>query len=386
MENDKNLKLSSEDELLICCSNTWIDPETMSKIVSLVSEDLDWNYIIQLASRHRLKPLLYRNINLICPDMVPENVLCELKEYFNANVRKNLLMTGELIKILELLKAYGIDAIPYKGPSLALLAYENLALREFNDLDIFIFKKDVLKTKKLMKSNKYSLYFLNDPKPESHYINTQREYKFINDINGIMVEMHWRFQGISDNFIDQKSLKNIEINRRNTLRFSNEDLLLILCTHSANHNWISLSWISDIAQFIQNQNINWPYVLDKANTYEIKKILCINLYLVKYLFNIKIPQDILERLSYEYSVKDISLNIIKQIFEQHDINLAKEALIQFRIRDNWINGIKFCLWRAFSPTSLEWDTLQLPEILYPLYYIYRPIRLLIYGARFKPKE
>ena len=100
-----------------------------------------------MASKHKLTPLLYRNLNSICPKMVPEDILDELKNYFNANVRKNLLMTGELIKILKLLKFNDINAIPYKGPVLANLAYGNLAFREFDDIDILVNKLDILNPK-----------------------------------------------------------------------------------------------------------------------------------------------------------------------------------------------------------------------------------------------
>ena len=51
-----------------------------------------------MASIHRLTPLLYYNLNAICPEKVPEDVLMKLKNYFHINVQKNLLLTGELIK------------------------------------------------------------------------------------------------------------------------------------------------------------------------------------------------------------------------------------------------------------------------------------------------
>ena len=162
-----------------------IDQEIKEKILSLVNEDLDWQYLLQMASRHKLKPLLYRNLNSICPEKVPEDILEELKDYFNINVRKNLLMTGELIKILKFLKENNINAIPYKGPVLANLAYGNISLREFGDIDILINKSDVLKTKNIMLNNGYELYFpinIND----SFYMKLEPEYQFINRNNDLV--------------------------------------------------------------------------------------------------------------------------------------------------------------------------------------------------------
>ena len=59
-------------------------------------------------------------------------------------------MTVELNKILKLLKANNIDTIPYKGPVLASLAYGDIALRQFQDLDISINQSDIFKTKDIL--------------------------------------------------------------------------------------------------------------------------------------------------------------------------------------------------------------------------------------------
>ena len=58
---------------------------------------------------------------------------------------------------MKLLESNGINAIPYKGPVLANLAYGNLSFREFGDIDILINKSDALKAKEIMISNGYEL-------------------------------------------------------------------------------------------------------------------------------------------------------------------------------------------------------------------------------------
>jgi hypothetical protein len=46
-------------------------------------------------------------------------LLGELRARFEHNARKNLVFTGELIRILDCLQSHGIPAIPFKGPVLA---------------------------------------------------------------------------------------------------------------------------------------------------------------------------------------------------------------------------------------------------------------------------
>ncbi|MDO9045366.1 MAG: nucleotidyltransferase family protein, partial [Methanobacteriaceae archaeon] len=142
---------------MLCCARTQINEEIKKKIVSLAIMDLDWEYLINMASRHRLRPLLYVNLNSICPENVPEDVLGNLKSYYMTNVQKNLMLTGELVKVIEILESNNIKAIPYKGPVLAASGYGKIGLREFGDIDIFIDKTNAIKVKNAMLSNEYEL-------------------------------------------------------------------------------------------------------------------------------------------------------------------------------------------------------------------------------------
>ena len=95
------------------------------------------------------------------------------------------MLTGELVKVMELLEDNGIKAFTYKGPVLASQAYGNIGLREFGDIDIFIEKENALKVKDLMIDNEYSVY----PKidiDDSIYMKLESEYGFINKNNGAL--------------------------------------------------------------------------------------------------------------------------------------------------------------------------------------------------------
>jgi hypothetical protein len=83
-------------------------------------------------------PLLYRTLNSVCSDAVPKPTLEELREHFYANAGRDLFLGKELIKVLHLLESHEIRAIAYKGPTLAVSVYGNLAFREFGDLDILV--------------------------------------------------------------------------------------------------------------------------------------------------------------------------------------------------------------------------------------------------------
>ncbi|MEM8808776.1 MAG: hypothetical protein AAGF01_22390, partial [Cyanobacteria bacterium P01_G01_bin.38] len=52
----------AEVELLLCCARTQITPEGVDRIKSLLTTELDWEFLIILAARHRVLPLLFHNL------------------------------------------------------------------------------------------------------------------------------------------------------------------------------------------------------------------------------------------------------------------------------------------------------------------------------------
>ena len=376
-------KLRLEDELLLFCARTNVNPEIRDKILSLIENNLDWDYLLKLASRHRLMPLLYYNLNSTCPELVPEGILSELKEYFNANVRKNLMMTGELIKVLNLLEAEGIKAVPYKGPVLASMVHGNIGLREFGDLDVFVPRSDVLKAKNLLLSENYNLCLEFEHITDKFYLKTQREYALFNNNNGIVTEIHWDFHGPffylpleSDFFCDD--LKIVNINDFKVSSFTPENLFIILCIHNAKHDWENLGWICDIHELIQNYKLNWTSIIEKTTKLGTQRIVFINLFLAKHLLGLNIPEKLLHDLDSDLQVKKMSISIINRLFSktEHPFNLINKTFFDFKKRENIYYGFKDCVFGLTTPTYPDFEILTLPNLLYPLYYVFRPFNLL----------
>jgi len=375
-------KLKDEDELLLYCTRTHIDTTILEKVNLLVKKDLEWDYLIEMASKHKLMPLLYYNLQSLCSKKVPVIILNELKNYFYSNIRKNLLLTLELINILNLLKSNGITAIPYKGPILAILAYDNIGLRKFNDIDIFIEKSDVLKVKQILISNGYRPYFDLHHISDFNYIKTQREYLFISK-NGILIEIHWNLQGpiltlpFEPKFLFE-NLGIVCINNSEISTFTDENLILVLALHIAKHDWVDLSFFVDLSNFINNNNIKWDELLKKAAKMNIKRILFINLIISKDLFDMKIPDDVLNQIYSDSIALDISVSIKKSLFVSNNksLELFKKLNLGIKKRDKLIFGIKDCIKSLFMPSFKEFRSLKFHNNLFFLYFIYRPLNLL----------
>ncbi|MCB0226148.1 MAG: nucleotidyltransferase family protein, partial [Anaerolineae bacterium] len=108
-----------------------------------------------LAERHGLVPLLYRHLEAIDPTASPKPIFARLWSQSQATAGRNLMLTQELLRLLDLLAANDIPAIPYKGPALAALVYGDISLRPFNDLDILVPQRAARRAKALLEANGY---------------------------------------------------------------------------------------------------------------------------------------------------------------------------------------------------------------------------------------
>ena len=134
----------SEVELLLTCARASLNDSRKARVKELATGDLDWDYLLQLADRHGLQPLLYWHLNEVCAASVPERQLQLLRVAFQRVSALNIFLTHELRRLLSLFAENNITAVPYKGPALALQLYGNVALRQFSDLDIMVHPRDVL--------------------------------------------------------------------------------------------------------------------------------------------------------------------------------------------------------------------------------------------------
>src|SRR5690348_18065815 len=123
-------------ELLLSCART----TASDRLRELAATEIDWEYFFQLARRHSVVPLVYQQLERNASDLTPPNVLANFKKHYLENAARNAVLTAELCRLLERFAESNIEAIPYKGPVLALYAYGNVALRRFVDLDVIVRK------------------------------------------------------------------------------------------------------------------------------------------------------------------------------------------------------------------------------------------------------
>ena len=144
--------ISVEEKLLV---NVLYKPE--SQILNGIEiNDINFDNLIKLASRHLMLPALFFNINkknLSC--LFPKDFIEYIKEIYSINKARNTVLLKEANELSELLYENNINHIFLKGTALLLSnVFEDIGERMIGDIDFIIQHKDEEKVKKVLELNK----------------------------------------------------------------------------------------------------------------------------------------------------------------------------------------------------------------------------------------
>lgn len=377
----------SEHELLLCCARTSFDTRQRAKVLALLEEKIDWQYLEQTADRHGLLPLLYRNLSTACAEKIPRTRLNHLQDRFRKNTISNLLLTAEMRSILNLFESHGINAIPFKGPTLALVAYKDIALRQFHDVDLLLRREDVLKAKALLVARSYRPDYKLTRAQEAAHLKSDCEYNFK---ESIYVELQWEIAPrnyslrINDESLWHR-LERVEIEGTSLPALSAEDLLLILCAHGTKHAWTRLSWICDVAELMSTrESLDWSYLIERAVRLGCERMLLLGLFLANDLLGAALPNAVLEKIRADHAVRQLGAQVIEQLFNPagDSPQVIEHSLFFIRARERLSDRLQCRLRMAFAPTIKDLTFIRLPRALLFLYYLLRPVRLIgKYGVK-----
>lgn len=394
-------KLCPEDKLLLLVTSPCFDNTSKEKIFALINQGISWDYLLNRIYRNKLTPLFYSRLNAEFPELIPEEIRNGLKQVGSRVAMNNLHMTSNLVKLLNKFREAGITAVPFKGPLLASLAYGNVALRIFSDLDIYVQAKDIAAANKVLLDNGFKASFDSTNLANSIFIESAKECTYFNPTTKAGVDLHWKINyifnatSLADTSFDQ--IINVSMNGFDIPSFSLEKLFFILNLHIATHCWESLFWLCDIAAFLKkNNNLNWQLIIDKAKELRVVKILSINFLLMNKLWGMPIPDAILKSFfakpvaagfSLSQSYLKFTNKIINNLFFKgdHQVSIWK-AVFTFipQIRDNFIDGYKDLFHFLLTPKTSDLTLFPLPKKLFFIYPIIRPF--LMATRRYKERK
>ena len=380
-----------ENQLLVCCARVRSEVGNADRIEALLQRSIDWEYLFEMAAEHRMLPLMYWHLSSASPEAVPENFLSRLRPYFQTNKLRALLLAKELLNLHESFERRGIPVIPYKGPVLAASVYGDLGLRMSGDLDILIRVQDVPKAKEMLVHRGYRpTPWKTDtqltPNQEAAFLRFEREYPFQDYNSGIGVELQWgvtdkHFPFSLDMELAKERLQRVPLGGGTVPSFAPDIMLLILCVHASVHLWERLQWICDVAETIRVcQKMDWDYVLERAAALGGARMLMLGLHLAHELLGADIPENASSRIESDPAVEELSADVYTRLFQRRKESrgILEGSLFRsfhYRMHERRRDRFRYTLHTMIDPNLADWERYPLPERLFPLYYVIRPLRL-----------
>ncbi|NIP37872.1 MAG: hypothetical protein GWM89_02195 [Candidatus Dadabacteria bacterium] len=373
--------LADEQKLIIILCK--LNPGTggLSFVESAQLNSLDWSYILNFAAINGISSLIYSNITKHGNGHFSDTVINSLKAASLENSKKNLFLTSVLLEIIKELNELGIEAVPYKGPVLSKLLYDDITVREFLDLDIIVHKKHIKRVKEYLISKNYKSQFDLTDREQNYYLNSKYYYiNFTRNDSRAAIDLHWALSAPNYSFskpLDYfcANLDKIEIDNTSIAVLKTEDLFLQLCIHGAKHNFSRFNWITDLVNLSEaNTGMDYDYLSGEARRLGCVNILNYTGSLINSLFNLSLPLK---------NCKQFTQNgclIAEKIFNSNSRGLSDTSLFP-HIFDSRRDRLRFYINNYVYPTPIEFSIIKLNGSLFFLYYLIRVIRMFFRGFK-----
>lgn len=370
------LEQSKLYDILITCLKKDNRGPDKSLLASL--SNADWHNLLHLAAMQRITPLLWHRIKQKNMEtLVPETAASQFREASRRNTFNNLRLNGELSRLLAVLKTENIPLIPLKGIVLSNTVYENISLREMNDIDVLADPGNLERIADILTNMGYrptQPFDLENVIRMGHHLP-----RFIKR-NHAHFELHWNITNPGASYsIEPHGLWEraipVQIAGRNALMLSAEDMLLHLCLHTSYlHPFtFGLRPFCDIAETIDHFGyaLDWQLLADRAVSQNWQRGIYLALRLAVDLAGAWVPGSIMEKLKPADMSEAIMETARTQIFTDKYFATSIPApfakLLESR---RFTEKIKIFYNRVFLPTDVIAHVYGIQKNSLKIYFYY----------------
>lgn len=371
----------SEWNVLLAVCSALPSSEKHAHIRAATQTPIQWNSLFHLAEQHGVICLLHQALSTV-DEVIPPAEMRSLNQRRQANLHKVLLSARELIRILDGLDSLAIEVMPYKGLALAETLYGDIVARQSGDIDLLIHARDLARIKAVVADLGYTTNWKLSRREEEAYLISGYECAYDGAAGKNLLEVQWalqpRFYAVDFDLNEMfRRAASVTVAGREMKTPSPEDLALVLSVHAAKHMWTRLIWICDIARLVELPGVDWNWIASQARTLGISRILRVTILLAHRLLSASLPVTIESEILNDGEAQAWSQSIGKKMIDGDPIDFESWRYFRsmMKLRERCADQARF-LWRlALTPGPGEWESIRLPEPLFPLYRLVRVSRL-----------
>ena len=295
--------------------------------------------------------------------------------------RRNRALFDELAGVIEALANDGVEAIPFKGPVLAIQAYGDLGLRVFGDLDFLIRDSDMASTMAILLGLGYERKkALTEAQIETIQRLQGQDFVY-RKAAGIGVEPHTRLTPIKMALdIDYAGLwrraQRTTLNDRTMLTLAPEDDLLMLAIHGGKEMWWNIKWACDVAAFIgSHPNLDWVAILERARAQGCLRMVLLAISLAREYFNAAVPDAVTAAERADPIIEPMIGRIMAQWQADEPAGAPSNKTLsmdRLRLHDGVVRRARYVARTLFLPGPHHVASMPLPR---GLSFAYVPIKI-----------
>lgn len=340
----------------------------------------DWPRLVEAAEYHGLSGLAARLLAQAAPDLVPVTALERLRAAQCDAGTRGLLGLAGLARVLDVLQAAAVDALPLKGPALAATLYRDPSLRPVSDLDILVRREHVPAALNALAGDGYEVTPPLRKVSVRTLVAVNREVVVLNP-RRLPVDLQWEIADRGHPFAFLPALlwqgaRTRVIEGRPIPYPDAEPLLLFLCVHGTKHLWSRLMWLGDVARLAQ-AGVDWAALEQLAGDSGCARPLRLGLLLAHRWLGAPVPEDVLAHARADRVVPACAEEVLRRLGRfppvEPRLDLTRFSAALAERPSQRLRAYAALL----APTEAELVRLALPRGLLALYYPFRFARLAV---------
>lgn len=358
--------------------------------------DLNWNEVVELATDNGVLPLFCKAVNRSPPASYPVDIQQQLELSTKAAAIRNLFFAKQLARIQGHLGLTGVRALAIKGPAIASMAYGNIALRNFSDLDLLVSEESYACARDELLRLGYH---------QTQDYGWQSSYR--SEQSHVTVDLHCRLlpewfpltMGFEE--LAQRAI-NITVDSIQIKTLSLEDSFFLLCGHIAKDfvkDRLALVKLTDLAWLISHRgDLDWDVISRRAETQHLHNLIAGCVQIAATVLRLTLPANCPSFIAEHRMPANIVSIALSQL--QSRMRFPAEGIRAFIVCVRYKsffwkgsnNRTKICqksmrislrhmYERYLLPNEKDHEVVTLSRRFEPLYFAVRPIRLAYEGIR-----
>ncbi len=220
----------------------------------------------------------------------------------------------------------------------------------------------------------------------SHLQRTIRlNFDFERPSDGMVIELRWRLELTRPRFRRNLGMHWVWPRRKTTQlagtvvpQLDAVSELLVLCMHGSKHAWSRLVWICDVAKLLESESgLDWDFTRREAKRVGLLHCFALGVLLAHRMVGADVPAKVLKDFEAIRGVLRLVEFLSEHVAEEP--GRTPEGPVPYNIHLlGFQDRLRFLVSLDFlRPNDHDLAVVKLPRALAPLYYLIRPVRLLL---------